>query len=293
MAAIVTLVSDPDDLQLDDATLLACARALRGEPEILSPAEAAAFQVEHDDHKALAAQVRQLVKERKIDVAVTAAEPRRRRLLLSDMDSTIITTECIDELADRLGIRAEVAAITQRAMNGELDFVSSVKARVALLKGLDAGVIQDILASRIHLMPGAATLVRTMRAHGAYTALVSGGFIQFTHPVAAWAGFDEDRANNLDIVDGKLTGELLPPLLDPDAKRRTLLELMDRFGLSIADTLAVGDGANDIPMLQTAGLGVGFRPHARVAGAVGTVVLHGDLTALLYFQGYPKSAFVP
>ncbi|WP_027134070.1 phosphoserine phosphatase SerB [Geminicoccus roseus] len=288
---VVTLVSDPEALALVPALVAEAGRVLRAEPLVLSDHEAVAFEVPEvtpEMRRALA----DLVGERPIDLAVTPSENRRKQILLCDMDSTIITTECIDELAEVVGIRAEVAEITQRTMNGELDFAASVTARVKLLAGLEESVIDRLLAERIELTPGAATLVRTMRENGAHTALVSGGFTRFTAPVAARAGFEEHRANELEIVGQRLTGRLLPPLLDADAKLRALDEFVERFDLSHADVLAAGDGANDIPMIQAAGLGVGFRPHAKVAQAARVVVRHGDLTALLFIQGYPKSEFL-
>jgi phosphoserine phosphatase len=288
---IATLISDPTARALDPGLVAELGKALHAEPEILAPDEAVAFRIGQADEgtrRSLAG----IVGERPIDVVVTPVSNRTKRILICDMDSTVITTECIDELADLLSIRAQVAEITERTMNGELDFAQSVKARVALLEGLADSAIEKLLAERIHLTPGAATLVRTMRADRAYTALVSGGFSRFTGPVAARAGFDENRANELEIVDHRLTGRLLPPLLDANAKLQVLDELVARFGLTRDDVLAVGDGANDIPMIQAAGLGVGFRPHAKVAEVAPAVIRHGDLTALLFIQGYPKSAFV-
>ncbi|WP_159710458.1 phosphoserine phosphatase SerB [Geminicoccus flavidas] len=287
---VVTLVSDPDARLLTPALVAEASRALRAEVVVLSDGEAVALEVDQAA-SALAPVLADIVGERRVDVAVTSSGNRRKRVLLCDMDSTIITTECIDELADLLGIRAEVAAITERTMNGELDFASSVKARVQLLAGLEEGAIDRLLAERIHLMSGARTLVGTMRAHGARTALVSGGFTRFTAPVAARAGFDEHHANLLEIQDGRLTGRLVPPLLDADAKLRTLDEITGRLGLGRADALCAGDGANDIPMIRAAGLGVGFRPHAKVAKAAPVVIRYGDLTALLFIQGYPRNAF--
>jgi phosphoserine phosphatase len=287
---VVTLVSDPEALALVPAVVAAAAQALRAEPVVLSDHEAVAFEVEGDG-AALRLVLAEILDGLPVDVAVTPSKDRKKRILLCDMDSTVITTECIDELADLLGIRPQVAEITERTMNGELDFKASVTARVELLAGLEESVIERLLAERIELMPGAVTLVRTMREAGAHTALVSGGFSQFTGPVAARAGFEEHRANRLEIEGGRLTGRLVPPLLDADAKLAALDEFVERFGVSHADVLAAGDGANDIPMIQAAGLGVGFRPHAKVAAAARVVVRHGDLTALLFIQGYRKSEF--
>ncbi|HEX2527275.1 MAG TPA: phosphoserine phosphatase SerB [Geminicoccus sp.] len=287
---VVTLVSDPEALALVPDLVTGLAQALGAEPEVLADREAVAFRLPAVDQE-LRQRLTGILDNQPVDIVVTPAANRTKRILICDMDSTVITTECIDELADLLGIRAEVAAITEHTMNGELDFASSVKARVALLEGLEESAIERLLAERIHLTPGAGTLVRTMRAHGAHTALISGGFTRFTGPVAARAGFDEHRANELEIADHRLTGRLLPPLLDADAKLRALDELAARLGLARDDVLAAGDGANDIPMIKAAGLGVGFRPHAKVAAVAPAVIRNGDLTALLFIQGYPKSAF--
>jgi phosphoserine phosphatase len=227
-----------------------------------------------------------------IDIAVQPTEKRQKKLLVSDMDSTMITVECIDELADYAGIKAEIAAITDRAMAGELDFAEALKARVALLAGLDEAVITTCLAERVRPMPGAVQLVRTMAGWGAHTVLVSGGFTSFTGPVAAQIGLAEVHANILEIADGRLTGRLSGAIVDAQAKRRVLESAAAAHGLSPRDALAVGDGANDIPMIEAAvtahGLGVGYHPRANLAAAANFSVRHGDLTALLYAQGIPK-----
>ena len=233
-----------------------------------------------------------LVQGAPVDLAVLPTADRRKRLLMADMDSTIITVECLDELADHVGLKPRVAAITRRAMNGEIDFAAALRERVALLRGLDAGVIDEILRQRVRATPGAATLVRTMRAHGAFTALVSGGFTAFTGPVRARLGFDHDEANELAVEDGLLTGGLIEPIRDASSKRAALLRLAETLNLPVAATLAVGDGANDLPMIATAGLGVAFRPHPRVAAAAPHTIRYGDLTALLHLQGYAASEFV-
>jgi phosphoserine phosphatase len=287
---VVTLVGAPDAQALAPALVADLARVLDAEPEVLAEREAVAFRLAADGAR-IRARLAGPLDGQPVDIVVTPAANRAKRILICDMDSTVITTECVDELAELLGIRDQVAAITERTMNGELDFASSVKARVALLEGLEERAVERLLSERIHLTPGARTLVRTMRAHGAFTALISGGFTRFTGPVAARAGFDEHCANELETKAGRLTGRLLPPLLDGDAKLRALDELAARLGLARDDVLAAGDGANDIPMIQAAGLGVGFRPHAKVAAVAPAVIRHGDLTALLFIQGYPKSAF--
>jgi phosphoserine phosphatase len=227
-----------------------------------------------------------------IDAALVALSCRRKRLLLADMDSTMIEQECIDELAAHLGLRAEVAAVTERAMRGEIAFEPALRARVALLKGLPATVADELLARRITLMPGALPLIRTMRARGAYACLVSGGFTLFTGPIADRLGFDEHRANRLIVRDGLLTGELEEPLLGAEAKRQTLIELRGRLGLHPEEVMAVGDGANDLGMLTEAGLGVAYRAKPAVAAAADIRIDRADLTALLYLQGYRRDEFV-
>ena len=226
------------------------------------------------------------------DIAVQSGEHRRKMLLVSDMDSTMITVECIDELADYAGIKPEIAAITERAMAGELDFAEALMARVALLAGLDESVIADCLRERVRPMPGATELVRTMAAWGAHTMLVSGGFTSFTDPVAAQIGLTEVHANVLEIADGKLTGRLNGAITDAAAKRRFLEAAAATKGLTTQQTLAVGDGANDIPMIAAAvagqGLGVGYHPRPALAVAANFSVRHSDLTALLFAQGVSK-----
>jgi phosphoserine phosphatase len=226
-----------------------------------------------------------------VDLNIFRARDRKKRLLIADMDSTIIEQECIDELADVVGIKAEIAAITERAMRGEIAFEPALRERVALLKGIDRAAIARVLDERITLTPGAATLVRTMRAQGAYTALITGGFTLFAEPVARRVGFDEHRANRLEFDATGMTGRVEEPILGADAKRAALIELRDRLGLSHDETMAVGDGANDARMLEEAGLGVAFRAKPAVAQAAQTRVRHGDLTALLYLQGYRQSEF--
>jgi phosphoserine phosphatase len=226
------------------------------------------------------------------DVVVQPVRARRKRLFVADMDSTMIGQECIDELADYVGLKARVAAITERAMRGEIAFEPALRERVALLAGLPAGVIDEVLEKRITLTPGARTLVATMRAHGGYTCLVSGGFSHFTHVVAARIGFDEDRSNRLVIEEGKLAGRVEEPVRGRESKLHALLELTDRLRLDPSETLAVGDGANDLDMLVAAGLGVAFRAKPAVAAVAAAEIRHGDLTALLYLQGYRRDEFV-
>ncbi|EAQ14209.1 phosphoserine phosphatase [Maritimibacter alkaliphilus HTCC2654] len=226
-----------------------------------------------------------------VDLIVQPTEGRRKKMLLADMDSTMIQQECIDELADEAGVGPRVADITARAMNGELDFEGALRERVGLLKDLPATVIDKVQAERITFMPGGAELVATMRANGGYAALVSGGFNAFTAKVAAELGFDENRANTLDIRDGKLTGQVVDPILGRAAKVAALEEISARLGLEHADVIAVGDGANDLGMLELAGSGVALHAKPSVAAQCDIRVNHGDLTALLYLQGYAKSDF--
>jgi phosphoserine phosphatase len=234
--------------------------------------------------------------EDQLDIAVQSPDNRRKMLLVSDMDSTMISVECIDELADYAGIKPEIAAITDRAMAGELDFAEALVARVALLAGLDESVIAECLRERVKPMPGAVELVRTMAGWGAHTILVSGGFTAFTGPVAEQIGLKEVHANVLEIIDGKLTGKLAGGIVDAAAKQNVLQKAVTQQNISMQQTLAVGDGANDMPMIAASvagqGLGVGYHPRPALAAATNFAVRHGDLTALLYAQGVPKSEWV-
>jgi phosphoserine phosphatase len=227
-----------------------------------------------------------------LDVVVQAERPRIRRLLVADMDSTIIGQECIDELADYAGVKPQVAAITEWAMRGELDFAGALRERVALLDGLEESVIGLCLSERIRPNPGASTLVRTMRAKGAETLLVSGGFTAFVEPIARQVGFDRFEANILGVADGKLSGRTEGPIVDSQRKHDALVEARDRLGLQPEDVLAVGDGANDIPMVIEAGLGVAFHGKPALALAAHASVRHHDLTALLWAQGIPRRDWV-
>ena len=227
-----------------------------------------------------------------VDVVVQEQDRRRKKILIADMDSTMIQQECIDELAEEAGLRDHVAAITARAMNGEIAFEPALRERVALLKGLPLQVIDKVIATRITLTPGGPELVRTMRKHGAYTALVSGGFTSFTHRIAEMIGFNEDRANLLLDDGAKLTGVVAEPILGREAKVKRLEEIADRLGLTPEDAIAVGDGANDLGMIQLAGTGVALHAKPAVAAQAKVRIDHGDLTALLYIQGYRKTDFV-
>ncbi|MEM6277459.1 MAG: phosphoserine phosphatase SerB [Pseudomonadota bacterium] len=236
--------------------------------------------------------VRQALDPEGVDVNVIAEGPRRKKLLIADMDSTMIHQECVDEMAAHAGIGEKVAAITALAMDGKLGFEEAMVERVGLLKGLPLAALQEVFETRISLMEGGPTLLATMRAHGAYAALVSGGFTFFTERVAARLGFDEHRANTLLEDGGRLSGDVARPILGREAKVDALEELTARLDLSDADILAVGDGANDLGMLGRAGLGVALHAKPSVQGQCDVRINHGDLTALLYLQGYAKSDFV-
>ena len=227
-----------------------------------------------------------------VDLIIVPASGRRKKMLLADMDSTMIQQECIDELADEAGVGARVKDITARAMNGELDFEGALRERVGLLAGLEEAVIGRVLEQRITYMPGGRALLATMKANGAYAALVSGGFTAFTSSVAKALGFDENRANTLLVSEGKLTGEVAEPILGKQAKVDALDDITKRLGLAEADVLAVGDGANDLGMLHRAGMGVALHAKPVVAAECDVRVNFGDLTALLYVQGYAKNEFV-
>jgi len=227
-----------------------------------------------------------------VDLAVQETETRRKKLLIADMDSTMIGQECIDELAAEVGLKDKVAAITARAMNGEIAFEPALRERVALLKGLPVSVVDEVIEKRITLTPGGRELIATMKAKGYYTALVSGGFTVFTSRIAETLGFDENRANVLLAEDGRLTGKVAEPILGKQAKVDALTEISKRLGISPEEAMAVGDGANDLGMLHLSGAGVALHAKPAVAAEAKIRIDHGDLTALLYLQGYRKSDFV-
>jgi phosphoserine phosphatase len=295
MTHVATLISNPGTPALDDALVAGVCGKLRGAAlSWLAPGIAADVRFTPDapvDERTLAGQVRSALAERPIDVVVQPSAHRRKRLLVADMDSTMIGQECLDELADQVGLKSRIAAITARAMNGDIAFEPALRERVALLRGLPLKIIDEVFAERIRVSPGALALVHTMRAHGAYTCLVSGGFTLFTDRVAAMIGFHENRANRLVIEAGRIAG-VEEPILGRDAKLAALLDLTEKLGLARAHTLAVGDGANDVAMLEAAGLGVAYRAKPKVAASAHARIDHGDLTALLYIQGYSREEFV-
>ena len=288
---VATLLTAPGGAPLDPSLVSSLRNAWGGgDARWLSPDRAAEFPL-----GVLPANLWQVwadLDRMGVDLVVQPAEGRRKKMLLADMDSTMIRQECIDELADEAGVGERVKDITARAMNGELDFEGALTERVGLLKGLDAAVIDTVLATRIQLMPGGPALLATMKANGAYAALVSGGFTAFTHSVAGQLGFDENRANTLIMDDGKLTGEVGRPILGRDAKVRALEEITERLGLTEKDVIAVGDGANDLGMLGRAGTGVALHAKPAVAAECTVRINHGDLTALLYLQGYDDADIV-
>lgn len=258
---------------------------------VLAPGVACEFLIEEPD-ESLALAARHALGGAPADINLAALDRRRKKLLIADMDSTIIEQECIDELADFAGKRAEISAITERAMRGELDFEAALKERVAMLKGLPESVLQETYEKRITLTPGAKTLIATMNAAGATTALISGGFTVFTDRVAKAAGFRSAQANTLEIENGALTGRVTEPILGRAAKQNALLRIAGENKIDLEETMAVGDGANDLAMLERAGLGVAFRAKPAVAELADARIEHGDLTALLYLQGIPQAEFV-
>ena len=285
---IVTLIAAPGGLET------AMVEALRnawggGDARWLARGEAAEFAVDTVPENRWA--VWEDLQAAGVDLAVQAEAGRRKRMLIADMDSTMIQQECIDELADEAGVGARVAEITARAMNGELDFEGALRERVGLLRDLPADTIDKVLATRITYMPGGRTLVATMKAQGATAVLVSGGFTALAGRVAATLGFDEARANVLEVAEGRLTGTVAEPILGRAAKVRALEEVSARLGVAHADVLAVGDGANDLGMLGMAGMGVALHAKPVVAAQCELRVNHGDLTALLYLQGYARDEF--
>ncbi len=293
MPLVATLISHPAQRRLSHSLANMASQAV-GASSLRWLAEEIACDLilpDAADRETAQARLREALASEPIDVAVQEAAGRAKKILLADMDSTMIDQECIDELADEIGVKEHVAAITARSMNGEIAFEPALRERVALLKGLDAAVIERIISGRLTLASGGRQLVATMRAHGAYTVLVSGGFDVFTSRIGAKLGFDEHRANRLIEVDGRLTGEVVEPILGRAAKADALLDVSARLGLSPADAIAVGDGANDLDMIHLAGTGVALHAKPAVAAEARVRIDHADLTALLYLQGYSQKDF--
>src|ERR1700726_1575450 len=295
MSLVATLICNPADPALD-STVVDGARAILPSPGharwLFNEVAVDIPFTGSEDIQAIEARLREARGDLPIDIVVQPQALRRKKLFLADMDSTMIGQECIDELADYVGLKAHVAGITDRAMRGEIEFEPALRERVALLKGLPFSVIDEVLKQRITLTPGSRELIATMRAHGSYSCLISGGFTLFTNAVAAMIGFQENRANELIVQDGKLTGKVREPILGRATKLATLIELTESFDLDDIDTLVVGDGANDLGMIQHAGLGVAYHAKPAVAAAAAARIDHGDLTALLYAQGYGREEFV-
>ena len=288
---IITLLANPANPILDSGLVERLRRHWSGgEINWLAPDEAAEFSLpaQPKDRWSLWEELQPLG----IDLLVQPLNGRRKRVLLADMDSTMIEQECIDELAEVAGVADRVRGITAKAMNGELGFEQALVKRVALFAGLSEHAIAKVLAESVSYRAGGAELLATMKANGAYTVLVSGGFTAFTRHVAMRLGFDEERANILEIENGVMTGKVREPVLGRAAKARTLSEITTRLGISAADVLAVGDGANDLDMLVRAGSGVAFHAKPAVLAQCDLRVVHGDLTALLYVQGYARSEFL-
>ncbi|WP_281927406.1 phosphoserine phosphatase SerB [Roseibium album] len=294
MPLVATLVSTPTAPAVDQDLVRRAQEALGASETatVLSTGVAADIRFEGPNASAAMTLLREITGTAPVDIFVQPEEGRRKLLLIADMDSTMIRQECIDELAAELGLKERISDITERAMRGEIEFEPALRERVALLAGLPVSAIDTVLSNRIVLMPGGRTLVQTMKSKGAYCALVSGGFTHFTRAVAAMIGFDENQANTLLETDGRLAGKVSEPILGREAKRVRLEELVSQQKLSFEDTLAVGDGANDLAMIERAGSGVAYRAKPAVAEIADFRVDHGDLTALLYLQGYSESEFV-
>jgi len=300
---VLTIVA-PSEGGLEDALVASLTAALDGlgltpgPSDWLSGGEACDISFGGPDLKVAKNAVLDILVDEGVDFFAQRIEGRRKKFFIADMDSTIVTSETIDELAVHAGKGPEIAAITKRSMQGELDFTEAVHERVAMLKGLEVSTFDKTLAET-NLSPGAETLVRTMAANGAFTVMVSGGFENFAGPIAGLAGFNEHRANRFEIEDGRLTGRVIEPILGPDAKLDTLMTLASERSIPMSETLAIGDGANDVPMIRAAGLGIAYhgKPVTRDAvlnpteGTSGACIDHAGLTAALFFQGYRRSEF--
>jgi phosphoserine phosphatase len=295
MTHVATLISNPTRAAVDE-NVVVIARAVLPSAQAarwLDPGIAAdiSFMPDGADDKATAERIRDALAGRPVDVVIQPIATRRKRLFVADMDSTMIGQECIDELDDYAGLKQHVAAITERAMRGEIAFEPALRERVALLEDLPVAVVDEVIEKRITLTAGGRALVATMRHNGGYTCLVSGGFTLFTGRIAAMVGFDEHRGNTLIVDAERFAGRVAEPILGREAKLATLVELRERLGLAPHETLAAGDGANDLAMIEAAGLGVAYHAKPKVAEAAHARIDHGDLTALLYLQGYPRAEF--
>jgi phosphoserine phosphatase len=295
MTHVLVLITDPARAGLNDSIIaavrdgLAAAGVQPGTPRWLASGIAADIPFNGDPALARAA-AKAVLTDHAVDAAIVPAEGRRKRLLIADMESTLVENEFLDDIGARAGLGEKIAGITRRAMAGELDFAGALRERVAMLKGLPESLLEDVYAG-LQIMPGARTLVATMHRHGAMTAIVSGGFRIFVDRVRATLGADIAEANHLEIADAALTGRVREPIFDRGSKLATLQRLIGARGLTLGDALAVGDGANDLDMVRAAGLGVAFRAKPVLAEAAAVAIRHGDLTALLYLQGYRKDEF--
>lgn len=293
MQNLLTLISNPAAPTLTDDVVSSYTARLDGVTAVSWLSEDVAVDIFFDGDLATAHdELTPALLTENFDFGFQQAQNRVKKLLVADMDSTIIQCECIDEIADFAGLKAEVSAITEAAMQGHLDFKKTLRQRVALLAGMDASVLDRVYRERVKLMPGAVTLIKTMNAKGANTVLVSGGFTFFTAKIAKITGFQVNRGNTLEIKDGKLTGNVLKPIVDSTTKLDSLIEFREKAGLSEIDTMAIGDGANDIPMIREAGLGLAYHGKEAVTKAAHIALRHADLTALLYLQGYSDEDFI-
>jgi phosphoserine phosphatase len=298
-AAILTIIAPEGQALLNDKALsnIKDKLEIESEPQWLALGEAVDLELDvlwnqKETQNNIKTKISDLLQGHPFDFALQPSEHRRKKLLISDMDSTIIGEECIDEIAHMAGIKPKIAAITERAMQGEIEFDAALRERVGLLKGLDTKALDTVISERLNLNKGARTLVQTMAANNAYCALVSGGFTFFTEKIAKLTGFHTTQANTLEIEDDKLTGNVIPPILGSAAKKQALEQFINEQKISPENTLAVGDGANDLEMIKASGLGVAYYAKPIVAAEADASVNHTDLTALLYMQGYKKSDFV-
>lgn len=296
MSFILTIVVSDTPLSAGhlavlEGALQSCGLVLNGDPVWLSPHKAADIAIDQKPDLQQMQSLHALLADDRIDVFVSAAENRRKKLLLADMDSTIVTSETLDDIADAAGLHDQIAPITAQAMRGEIDFETALRERVSLLKGQPESLLDDVLAKTI-LSDGATCLVKTMASHGATCVLVSGGFTFFTNVIASRTGFHHHHGNVLEVADGVLTGTVADPVLDRDAKYDFLQHHVQQLGIEVNDVLAVGDGSNDLAMLEAAGLGIGYHPKPLLRETLENVVLYGGLNTLLYAQGYQDTDFV-